>query len=169
MIDPNAVAGYEPTIVVGLEPEAEVEQESPLAPRRRRRERMEFALPTINVIFLLMLYFLVAGTIIQQNEMSVAPPETARVPTDRLPRPLLLIDNSGALFLDGVAVKPTELVPAVVARVAAIAGGDVHLNILAPADMSAQPFLKVLAALNAANVPLRVVTVADDTKGSAGP
>jgi biopolymer transport protein ExbD len=150
----------EPTIIEGLEVEAE--EENPLAYRPKVRERMEFALPTINVIFLLMLYFLVAGTIIQKNEMSITPPETTRVPTDRLPRPLLLIDNTGTIFLDGTKVDKANLVPAVVARVASITGPAAQLNILAPADMSAQPFLQLLTALDAANVPLRIVTVPEE-------
>lgn len=154
----------EPTVIESLE--ADEAEENPLAYRPKTRERMEFALPTINIIFLLMLYFLVAGTIIQKNEMSITPPETARVPTDRLPRPLLLIDGDGNLFLDGLKVDRSQLVPAVVARVASITGDAKHLNILAPADMSAIPFLQVLTALDAANVPLKVVTVPEDQPGS---
>jgi biopolymer transport protein ExbD len=155
----------EPTVIEALE--ADEAEDNPLAYRPKVRERMEFALPTINIIFLLMLYFVVAGTIIQQNELSIAPPQTARVPTDRLPRPLLLIDNTGAMFLDGLEVDRASLVPAVVARVASISGTAVQLNILAPADMSAQPFLQLLTALDAANVPLRVVTVPEGPAGSA--
>lgn len=154
----------EPTVIEALQ--ADDTDENPLAYRPRKRERLEFALPTINVIFLLMLYFLVAGTIIQKNEMSITPPETARVPTDRLPRPLLLIDTSGSMFLDGIQVDSAELVPAVVARVASIPGSVTQLNILAPADMSAQPFLQLLTALDAANVPLRLVTIPEDKPGS---
>jgi biopolymer transport protein ExbD len=158
----------EPTVIEALE--ADEAEENPLAYRPKVRERMEFALPTINVIFLLMLYFLVAGTIIQQNELSITPPETERVPTERLPRPLLLIDNSGVIFLDGVEVSRDDLVPAVVARVASITGAAAQLNILAPADMSATPFLQLLTALDAANVPLRVVTIpeAETAAGSGG-
>lgn len=130
-----------------------------LGPPPRRRERMEFALPTINVIFLLMLYFLVAGTIVQKNELSVLPPVTTAVATDRLPRPLLVISEEGTLLLDGVPVTAAELIPAATAAVADPNLTVPSLNVLAPAGMAADPFLAIVASLGAAGVPVRIVTV----------
>ena len=142
--------------------------EASTLPPPRRRERLEFALPTINVIFLLMLYFLMAGTIVQQDEMSVAPPETAQAPTDRLPRPLLLIANSGEFFLDGRALTRDALVEAAVAVTSGAEASSDQLNILAPAEMPAAPFLELLAAFSAAGVPVRLVTV-EAEEGEEGP
>ena len=148
--------GHEGTIISG--PIEEEEQASPLARKPRRRERLEFALPTINIIFLLMLYFLVAGTIVQKDELGVAPPETSRVATDRLPRPLLSINDAGAMTLDGVLVTVAELPAA--AQAATGPNAQAHqLNILAPAGMPASAFLGVLSGLAAANVAVRVVTI----------
>ena len=150
---------YEPTIIAGpIEEEAAA---SPLARRHQRRERLDFALPTINVIFLLMLYFLVAGTIVQKNELGVLPPETSRVPTDRLPRPLLAISNAGTMMLDGNPVSRDELI----AEALRVTGPDApnhELNILAPAGMAAGPFLGILSGLAEAHVAVRVVTVEKD-------
>jgi biopolymer transport protein ExbD len=152
------------TIIAGpIEEEAEA---SPLARRPRRRERLEFALPTINVIFLLMLYFLVAGTMVQKNELGMAPPETSRVPTDRLPRPLLSISESGSMLLDGVPVTLTEL-PAAAEKATGPEAPAHQLNVLAPADMEAGPFLAVISSLATANVAVRVVTV--EKEQQAGP
>jgi biopolymer transport protein ExbD len=138
------------------------ETESALSRPARRRERMEFALPTINVIFLLMLYFLIAGTLVQRDEMSVLPPETAEVATDRLPRPLLLISNDGAFILDGKAIPEAELVAAAATAVADPRITSHQLNILAPAEMAAGPFLDILSEFGAAEVPVRIVTVEQD-------
>jgi biopolymer transport protein ExbD len=132
---------------------------SPLAPRIKRRERMEFALPTINVIFLLMLYFLVAGTIVQKDELSVAPPVTTDVATERLPRPLLVIAESGTLTLDGVPLGREGLVAAATAALADPRVLSAQINVLAPAEMAAGPFLEIVAQLGTASVPVRVVTV----------
>lgn len=155
---------YEPTIIAGaIEEEAAA---SPLARKPRRRERLEFALPTINVIFLLMLYFLVAGTIVQKDELSVLPPETERVPTDRLPRPLLSISNTGTMTLDGVPVERADLAAAAVAATGSDAPSH-QLNILAPAGMPAGPFVDILSSLADAHVAVRIVTVEKGTAGAA--
>jgi biopolymer transport protein ExbD len=160
-------------VIVPLEPtelDLGTEEERPvslLAPRPRRRERMEFALPTINVIFLLMLYFLVAGTLVQRSEMGVVPPQTSEFPKDRLPRPLLLISSTGAYSIDGRPVDEANLVSVARSVLADPKALTAMINILAPADMAAAPFLKVLSALDAARVPVRVVTLDKKTPGGA--
>jgi biopolymer transport protein ExbD len=130
-----------------------------LAPRTRRRERMEFALPTINVIFLLMLYFLVAGTIVQKDELGVAPPVTMEDALDRLPRPLLVVTDATTFTLDGATVTREDLVAAAAAAIASPQALTPQLNVLAPADMAAMPFLAIIEALGAGGVPVRLVTV----------
>lgn len=136
-----------------------------LAPRIRRRERMEFALPTINVIFLLMLYFLIAGTIVQKDELSVAPPVTTEDALDRLPRPLLVISDADTFTLDGDALPRADLVAAAAAAIASPLAESPQLNVLAPADMAAIPFLELLELLGAGGIPVRLVTV----EAEAGP
>jgi biopolymer transport protein ExbD len=130
-----------------------------LAPRVKRRERMEFALPTINIIFLLMLYFLIAGTIVQKDELSVSPPVSTEVATDRLPRPLLVISDAGSFTLDGVPLSREELVAAAAVAIADPVAETAQLNILAPREMAAVPFLEILAMFGAGGVPVRLVTV----------
>lgn len=124
------------------------------------RPRMEFALPTINIVFLLMLYFLVAGTLAERDELSVAPPETTPYPSERLPRPLLLVTDDGRLLLDGRAIAEHEV--AASGRQALDAAGVSELNLLVPSTMSAAPFLGILAELDSVGVPVRLVTVERD-------
>jgi biopolymer transport protein ExbD len=130
-----------------------------LAPRIKRRERMEFALPTINVIFLLMLYFLIAGTIVQKDELSVAPPITTEDALERLPRPLLVITDAETFTLDGALIAHADLVAAAATAIAGPLAQTPQLNVLAPADMGAGPFLELLELLGAGGVPVRLVTV----------
>jgi biopolymer transport protein ExbD len=139
--------------------EAGAEYPTRLAPREKRRERMEFALPTINVIFLLMLYFLVAGTIVQKDELSVLPPLTAEDATARLPRPLLVMTDAATFTLDGIPVERTALVAAAATALADPLAETPQLNVLAPRDMAAGPFLEVLAAFGAGGVPVRLVLI----------
>lgn len=126
----------------------------------RERPRMEFALPTINIVFLLMLYFLVAGTLAERDELSVAPPETTPYPSERLPRPLLLVTDDGRLLLDGRTIAEDEV--AASGREALDATGVSELNLLVPSTMSAAPFLGILSELDSAGVPVRLVTVERD-------
>ena len=60
-------------------------------------EKLDFPFAIINIILLLLFFFIVTGSIIGKNETAVAPPLTSRLITERLPRPLLVIDKSGAL------------------------------------------------------------------------
>lgn len=145
-----------PTIIAPLAQSSEPEP-SMLRPPPPR-PKLEFALPTINVIFLLMLYFLVAGTIVQKDELSVAPPLTTQVSTDRLPRPLLVIHEDGTYQLDGNPVAPANLVAAALDAVAGVTSTG-YLNVLAPKDMAAQPFLEIISAFSVAHVPVRLVTI----------
>ena len=124
--------------------------------RPMRRGRQEFALPMINVIFLLILYFLISGTIVQRNELTFAPPTTLEVPDTRLPRPLLVLEPGGGLLLDGALLSEAEWVEAAQA-VDRPEGGQ--LNILAPADYPAGQLVQRIAALGRASIPVRLVTI----------
>ncbi len=127
-----------------------------LPPARRHRESLDFALPTINVIFLLMLYFLIAGTLVQGDELAVAPPETSSMPADRLPRPLLVLDEAGGMTLDGAPIVPSGIADAVAAS-GATAGKP--LNILAPRGQPARAMLDILLLLEAERLPVRIVAL----------
>ncbi len=154
MSDPTVIGG---TVVAPLDHSSEPEPSALKPPKAR--EKLEFALPTINVIFLLMLYFLVAGTIVQEGELAVPPPLTTKASTERLPRPLLVINEDGSYLLDGEPVASVDVVSAAMEAVANPTTSSGYLNVLAPAGMAAQPFLDVLSSFSAASVPVRVVTV----------
>ena len=76
---------------------------------RRPAAALDFAIPAINVVFLLLLFFLTAGSQSNHAEFAVEPPRTATLPLDRLPRPLLSVDRQGGLFLDGATLSEEEL------------------------------------------------------------
>jgi biopolymer transport protein ExbD len=126
----------------------------------RRAEKLDFPFATINIILLLLFFFIVTGSIVGGNETAVAPPLTERLPPERLPRPLLLIDRAGGLFLDDVAVDAAE----VVAR-AASSDWPV-LNIVADRGYSATSFLAVVEEMRSAGIPVRIITLSAD--GMAG-
>src|SRR5262245_43665413 len=128
-------------------------------------EKLDFPFAIINIILLLLFFFIVTGSIIGKNETSVAPPLTSRLTTERLPRPLLVIDKAGALYLDEV---PTSLADAI-ARMERV-GRDtpaptLTLNVIADRTFPAQRFLDIVEAIRQAGVPVRIVTLDARAKG----
>jgi biopolymer transport protein ExbD len=131
----------------------------------RKQEKLDFPFAIINIILLLLFFFIVTGSIVGKNETSVAPPLTSRLATERLPRPLLVIDQNGALYLDEV---PTSLAEAI-ARMQDI--GDAlperarTLNVIAERTFSAEHFLDIVEIIRQAGVPVRIVTLDAQAKG----
>lgn len=133
-------------------------------PSRPRRPRHDFSLTVVNIVFLLLLFYLATGSLIKRNELETDVPVTLDLPLERLPRPLLLIAADRSLSLDGAPLTMDEL--PTMAREAASPGG--FLNVLADRSMAGREFLEVLARVDAAGVPVRIVTMRETIAG-AGP
>lgn len=129
----------------------------------RRQEKLDFPFATINIILLLLFFFIVTGSIVGKNETSVAPPVTSRLTTERLPRPLLVIDKTGSLYLDEVATGLDEAI----ARMREAPGptGPRMLNVIADRDFSAERFLDVVDTVRKAGIPIRIVTLHNQAGG----
>ena len=131
----------------------------------RDRQKLDFPFAFINIILLLLFFFIVTGSIIGRNETGVAPPLTSRLTTERLPRPLLVMDKAGALFLDEV---PTSLADAI-ARMQRVRHDIPErartLNVIADRTLPAERFLGIVEAIRQAGVPVRIVTLDAQAKG----
>lgn len=124
-------------------------------PRLRRRTRPDFSLAVVNIIFLLLLFYLATGSLIKPSELETEAPVTRDLPLELLPRPLLLVAADGSLRLDGVPVTQGAL-----AETARQSGAELAvLNVLADRAMAGRDFLDVLARLDTGGVPLRIVTL----------
>jgi biopolymer transport protein ExbD len=135
-------------------------------PIRKKRAELNFALPTINVALLLVLFFLVAGTIVEEEELGISPPEVMERPDTRLPRPLLAMTNEGQLLLDGVPITDAGLVEAALAAAEAAEG---PLNILVPPDSAAGLLLGRISQIGKAGIPVRLVTARPSGSASGVP
>ena len=125
----------------------------PLLPPPAPRRRNDFAMATVNIVLLLVLFFLIAGSMVQSGEDAVDLAETHELPLDRLPRPLLAVDADGAWALDGVAVAPDGLAAAL---------GPVPpatLYVLADRDLPADALLALVQRPELAAVALQLVTL----------
>lgn len=78
--------------------------------KNRSSWQPDFSLAIVNIVLLLVFFFLITGSLVQQGETSVDLAETSDLPLERLPRPLLLIDKQGDMALDGVSVNADEIV-----------------------------------------------------------
>ena len=121
-----------------------------LAPTRPRH-RPDFSLAIVNIVLLLVFFFLITGSLVQQGETTVDLAETSNLPLERLPRPLLLIDRDGAMALDGVAVAADAVA-------AEVAGADA-LYILADAKLPADKLMALTTRPDLAGVSMRLVTL----------
>ncbi|MCO5082349.1 MAG: biopolymer transporter ExbD [Rhizobiaceae bacterium] len=132
-------------------------------PARPKRARHDFSLTIINIVFLLLLFYLATGSLIKQNELTADIPFSKDMPLERLPRPLLLAAADGTLFLDGQPVSLDAL-----KEIAPQAVGDrAYLNILAERTLPATSLVAILAEVDAGGVAARLVTLRERRDGSA--
>lgn len=136
-----------------------------ILPAPRKRPRPDFSLSIINIVFLLLLFYLATGSLITPREEAVDAPLTEKLPLEKLPRPLLAIGDDLSLVLDGTAV-PSAFLGEAAHR--ATAGGS-HLNVLASRELPAQNLVPILAELGHAGVPVRLVTLRAGATAGAGP
>ncbi len=118
------------------------------------RARPDFSLSTVNIVLLLVLFFLIVGAPADQAERQIDLPITRDLPLENLPRPLLLVEEgSGALVLDGVEVSRDAL------EVAIAEAGLTRLHLLVARDHPAQALLSLTGALGDAGAEVLLVTL----------
>lgn len=141
--------------------------ESNLIPRKKT-QKGDFSLAIINVVFLLLFFFILTGTVVQQKEMAVAPPFTKKLPLERLPRPLITVSNIDELYLDGQPILLDVLLTKIAQSAEDKEEAFPALNVLADGALSAKSFLLVVDSLRTAGVPIRIVTVRTKDSQQAG-
>jgi biopolymer transport protein ExbD len=113
--------------------------------RRARRRRELDLVPMIDVVFFLLCYFLIAGTISQRDEMDIDVP-TSKTSGPYLPKNLALdISKDGTLFYDGRRITLVQL--AVSIQPYLKKNPDLPITIKADAAFSAEKLTDVIRAL----------------------
>ena len=123
-----------------------------LVPPPRKREA-DFSLAIVNIVLLLVFFFLITGSMVQTGEADIDLARTSDLPLERLPRPLLLIDEEGNEALDGERLKAGEL-ETVLAE-----NPPQTLYVLADRDLPADRLLGLLQRPGLAGVGLQLVTL----------
>lgn len=115
-------------------------------PRRQNRREMESTIPLINVVFLMLIFFLIAGTIAPPIDRDVA--LIATQDADQADPPeALAVTRDGTLRWRGRTVDVEAFASRWVDE-----GGDERLKLAADRDLPAADLIDIVAALRANGV-----------------
>lgn len=127
-----------------------------------RRDSEANLIPLINVVFLLLIFFMLAGRLTPTESMSLEPPRSDRADA-ALPTILVIsIDRDGRTLMAGETLDETALVERL-AETLAVAEGPRRLQIKADAHLEAGRLIALLERLRAAGAEeLDLLTLARD-------
>lgn len=124
-----------------------------ILPDPPERVQPDISLFIINIVLLLILFFLATGQSLNSSAVQVPLAITQDLPLDALPSPLLEVTSSGTLRLDGIDVTDDGLADAL--------SDQATVYVLIAADAAAQDLVDVLARPDLNSVDLQLVTIAN--------
>lgn len=86
----------------------------------RREDADDKLIPLINIVFLMLIFFMIAGQIRPTDPIAIEPPETRGGETPNQDSLLLLLDAQGQVALDGEIIEKALLAERLVARLSQI-------------------------------------------------
>lgn len=126
---------------------------------RSQRTSEENVLPLINIVFLLLIFFMIAGVISATTPFPVDPPTTRAAEASDPPRDGIAIGRDGQLAFGGEEITLAEL-DEYLGNWQRDAAPDDVLVVQADADASTRELLDVIERLRAADVAtIRLITV----------
>ena len=123
-------------------------------PTRAPKIEMDVSFAIVNIVFLLLFFFLIIGQSPNTQTEDIDLAETSELPLDRLPSPILVVTAQGAWELDGAAIAPENLATAMRDMPAPLV-----LHVLINRDAPAASLLQIVTRPDLADVDLRLVTL----------
>lgn len=121
--------------------------------RQRDSELTVNLTPLIDVVFLLLIFFMVSTTFTKESHLSLNLPEATGEETTEQPKQIeILIDSNGQYVIDGRSLVSSK-VTAIIAALQELSAGDTGIPLTITAD---------------ANTPHQAVITAMDAAGQAG-
>ena len=120
-------------------------------PQRRKGAQFDSSLAIINIVLLLIFFFITTGSLMSSRTVEVSLPETTRLPLDLLPDPLLIIQADGAMLLDGEIIEKGALADALI--------DSPTVHVLTDREMTAANLLTILDEEALIAVEVRLVTL----------
>ncbi len=125
-------------------------------PPPRPRARMDVSLAIVNLVLLLIFFFLISGRMDAPTGRGIDVAHTSELPLDQLPRPVLVVPETGDWLLDGVPVSPELLAVALDAL-----PPDLPVHLVIDRSAPAERLAAMLARPELAARSVRLVTVRD--------
>ncbi len=124
-----------------------------ILPPSPERLQPDISLFIINIVLLLILFFLATGQIMNSSAVQTPLALTQDLPLDLLPSPLLEVMPSGALRFDGVDIADGDFARAV--------AGQPTIYVLIAGDAAAQDLVDLLARPELSAADIQLVTIAN--------
>ncbi|KIC14401.1 ExbD/TolR family protein [Leisingera sp. ANG-DT] len=105
-----------------------------------KRPRAESIVPMINVVFLLLIFFLMTSRLAQPDPFDVTPPDAASETAPEA-QPVLYISADGRMYFDGAEDE------AALTRLAAASAGHPNVQLRADARLEAKTLARILRQL----------------------
>lgn len=123
-------------------------------PPPRPRAQMDVSLAIVNLVLLLIFFFLISGRMDAPTGHGVDVAHSQDLPLDQLPSPVLVVPDQGEWQLDGMAVSPELLAVALDAW-----PGDLPVHLVIDRGAPAERLAALLARPELARRMVRLVTV----------
>lgn len=123
-------------------------------PKPSKPIKLDVSLAIVNIVLLLILFFLATGQLLNPPSSDIDIAETSELPLDLLPSPILVVGDTGTWELNGQPVAP-DLIDVAIATLPQ----PVTLHILINRQAPATSLLDVMNTPALANVEMRLVTL----------
>lgn len=123
-------------------------------PQPKKTIQLDVSLAIVNIVLLLIFFFLATGQLLNPPTADVDLAETSELPLDQLPSPVLVVVADGSWELDGQPVAPDLLEVAL-----APLERPLTLHILINRDAPATSLISVMNRPELAEAELRLVTL----------
>jgi len=127
-------------------------------PRKRHNpSEDQRILPLTNIVFLLLIFFMLAGRLSAPDAFSIQPPQSVSQAPAHATGLLIEVNDRGVIAIDGERIEPQDLRPAVQAYLDANTQGEVRLK--ADGDTNASRIVAVMGVLREVGIErLRLLT-----------
>lgn len=126
-------------------------------PPKREAKAIDSSLAIVNIVLLLIFFFLTTGSLMASRTVEVALPDTTELPLDLLPKPLLTVSIDGTMTLDGEPMEAGTLATSII--------DSPRLHVLADRDLSATELLTILDNEALIAVEVQLVTIHRKERG----
>lgn len=120
-------------------------------PTTSQKTSIDTSLAIVNIVLLLIFFFLATGSIMNSPDFGVDLSETTELPIDMLPQPILIVGEDGGLSLNGEPIASEDLAFNLV--------DDPILHLMMERDAPASMLLEILGREDLFATEIRLVTI----------